>query len=86
MTTEMCGEKSNEITAVPALLDKLDIPGAIVTADAMSMQKAVIDKIRERGADFVIELKANQRSLRYGVEDSIKTHTPCVGAHGGASP
>lgn len=76
MATEMCGEKSNEITAVPALLDKLDIPGAIVTADAMSMQKAVIDKIRERSADFVIELKANQRSLRYGVEDSIKTHTP----------
>ena len=76
LATEMCGEKSNEITAVPALLDKLDIPGAIVTADAMSMQKAVIDKIRERSADFVIELKANQRSLRYGVEDSIKTHTP----------
>ena len=35
-----------------------------------------IDKIRDKGADFVIELKANQRSLRYGLEDSIKTATP----------
>lgn len=48
----------------------------IVCVDGKAMQKAVIDKIRERSADFVIELKANQRSLRYGVEDSIKTHTP----------
>ena len=50
--------------------------GCVVTADAMSFQKAIIDKIREKGADFVIELKANQRSLRYGLEDSIKTATP----------
>ena len=37
---------------------------------------AIIDKIRDKGADFVIELKANQRSLCYGLEDSIKTATP----------
>ena len=36
----------------------------------MSCQKAIIDKIRDKGGDFVIELKANQRSLRYGLEDS----------------
>ena len=42
----------------------------------MSCQKVIIDKIRDKGADFVIELKANQRSLRYGLEDSIKTATP----------
>ena len=57
-------------------MDKPDVSGCVVTADAMSFQKVIIDKIREKGADFVIELKANQRSLRYGLEDSIKTATP----------
>lgn len=76
LDTEMCHEKSNEITAVPELLDRLDIAGQIVTADAMSMQKGIIDKIREKGADFVIEVKANQRALRYGIEDRLKSHRP----------
>lgn len=76
LATEACQEKSNEITAVPLLLDKIDISGKVVTADAMSMQKDIIDRIRSKGGDFLIELKANQRSLRYGVEDSIKAVTP----------
>jgi len=76
LATDVCKEKSNEIKSVPRLLDKLDVSGCVVTADAMSFQKAIIDKIRDKGADFVIELKANQRSLRYGLEDSIKTTTP----------
>lgn len=42
----------------------------------MSFQKTIKDKIREKGGDFVIELKANQRSLRYGLEDGIKTASP----------
>lgn len=58
------------------LLEKLDIAGQIITADAMSMHKDIIDKIREKGADFIIELKANQPTLRYGVEDNIKSATP----------
>ncbi len=74
--TEACREKSNEITAVPLLLDKIDISGKVVTADAMSMQKDIIDRIRSKGGDFLIEHRANQRSLRYGVEDSIKAVTP----------
>lgn len=61
---------------MPRLLEKVDVSGCVVTADAMSFQKVIIDKIRDKGADFVIELKANQRSLRYGLEDSIKTATP----------
>ena len=61
---------------MPRLLDKLDVSGCVVTADAMSCQKGIIDKIRGKGGDFVIELKANQRSLRYGLEDSIKATTP----------
>lgn len=76
LATDICQEKSNEIKSVPRLLDKLDISGCIVTADAMSFQKTIIDKIREKGGDFVIELKANQRSLRYGLEDGIKTASP----------
>ncbi len=69
-------EKSNEIKAVPILIDKIDISGRIVTADAMSMQKDIIERIRTKGGDFLIELKANQRSPRYGVEDSLKEHIP----------
>ena len=76
LATEACQEKSNEITSVPVLLDRIDIRGHVITADAMSMQKAIVDKIREKGGDFVIELKANRRSLRYGIEDRIKSQAP----------
>ncbi len=76
LATEACEEKSNEIKAVPLLIDKIDISGKIVTADAMSMQKDIVDKIREKNGDFIIELKSNQRSLRYGVEDKIKELSP----------
>lgn len=76
LATEACQEKSNEIKAVPLLIDKIDVEGKIITADAMSMQKDIIDKIREKGGDFLIELKANQRTLRYGVEDRLGRHAP----------
>lgn len=76
LATQACMEKSNEIKAVPRLLDKIDINGKIVTADAMSMQKDIIDKIKAKGGDFIIELKANQRALRYGVEDGLKMSCP----------
>lgn len=71
LATVTCQEKSNEIKAVPQLIDKINITGKVVTADAMSMQKRIIDKIRKKGGDFLIELKANQPSLRYGVEDRL---------------
>ena len=76
LATEACHEKSNEIKAVPWLIDKIDVAGKVITADAMSMQKDIIDKIRKNGGDFLIELKANQRSLRYGIEDRIRTRKP----------
>ena len=56
-------EKSNEITAVPALLDLIDVEGSIVTADAMSCQKEITRKICDRQADYVIGLKENQPVL-----------------------
>ncbi len=76
LATEACREKSNEIKAIPRLIDKIDISGKTVTADAMSMQKDIIDRIRKNGGDFLIELKANQPSLRYGVEDRLKGQAP----------
>lgn len=76
LATEACHEKSNEIKAVPRLIDKIDVAGKILTADAMALQKDIVDKIRKKGGDFLIELKANQRSLRYGIEDRIRRRAP----------
>ena len=71
LATEMCDEKSNEIRAVPILLDKLNIARAIITADAMSCQKDIIDRIRKKDYDFLIEVKANQKTLLWGIEDRL---------------
>ena len=60
--------KSNEITAVPVLLDILDIKGSIITADAMNCQKTIVDKIVKKEADYVIRLKGNQGTLYSDVE------------------
>jgi len=62
-------EKTNEITAVPELLDLIDIEGAIVTADAMSCQKKIVKKIIENKADYTIGLKQNQLALYKDTED-----------------
>ena len=56
-------EKSNEITAVPELLETLRIKNSIITADAMSCQKGIVKTITEKGADYVIGLKKNQPGL-----------------------
>ncbi len=56
-------EKSNEITAVPELLDMLYLDNAIITADAMNCQKTIVEKIISENADYVIGLKNNQRLL-----------------------
>jgi predicted transposase YbfD/YdcC len=60
--------KSNEITAIPKLLDMLVVEGAIVTIDAMGCQRAIAQKIIEKKADYVFGLKGNQGSLRDDVE------------------
>lgn len=74
--TEMCEEKSNEIKAGPKLLDTVDISGTLVTADAMSCQKGIVSTIRERGADYLIGLKANQKSLLWDAEDRLAELAP----------
>ncbi|MBS4023526.1 MAG: ISAs1 family transposase [Dethiobacter sp.] len=66
-------EKSNEITAIPELLDQLFIEGCIVTIDAMGLQKKIVKKIvHENKADYVINLKGNQETLRQEVEEYFK--------------
>jgi predicted transposase YbfD/YdcC len=56
-------EKSNEITAIPALLRLLDVTGAVVTIDAMGCQKEIAKTITEQGADYVLALKDNHPTL-----------------------
>lgn len=65
-------KKSNEITAVPELLDLIDIEGAIVTADAMSCQKKIVSKIVEKEADYVIAVKGNQHVLYEDAKESLQ--------------
>jgi len=55
--------KSNEITAIPQLLDLLDLHGALVTIDAMGCQKAIAQKIIDGGGDYVLTVKDNQEHL-----------------------
>ena len=61
-------EKSNEIVAIPKLLDMLAIEGAIVTIDAMGCQRDIAAKIIDKKADYVLALKGNQGTLREDVE------------------
>ncbi len=58
-----CEDKSNEITAIPKLLEMLELEGCIVTIDAMGTQVEIAEKIREKKADYILSLKANQPSL-----------------------
>src|SRR5271166_3652489 len=55
--------KSNEITAIPELLDMLNLEGAIVSIDAMGTQKEIARRIVDKGAEYVLALKGNQTSL-----------------------
>jgi predicted transposase YbfD/YdcC len=66
-----CAEKSNEITAIPELLQLVDIKGSIITIDAMGTQKAIAATIIDRGADYVLALKGNQETLHQAVIDHI---------------
>jgi predicted transposase YbfD/YdcC len=62
-------EKSNEITAIPELLQILELEGCIVTIDAMGCQKEIAAQIIEQKADYVLSLKGNQGTLHKDVED-----------------
>ena len=69
---EKTAEKSNEITAIPELLEVLDIKGCIVTIDAMGCQTAIATKIIKKKGDYVLALKGNQSGLYEEVKDFFK--------------
>ena len=64
-------QKSNEITAIPQLLDQIDVKGTIVTIDAAGCQKKIAQKILDGGGDYVLALKGNQETLFQSVQDWI---------------
>jgi predicted transposase YbfD/YdcC len=63
--------KSNEITAIPELLELLDLHGAIVTIDAMGCQKAIASKIVERGGHYLLVAKDNQPTLVNNIQEAL---------------
>jgi predicted transposase YbfD/YdcC len=67
-------EKSNEITAIPKLLEMIDISGALVTIDAMGCQTEIAKKIVAEGADYCLAVKGNQPTLHQGIVDFFEDH------------
>jgi predicted transposase YbfD/YdcC len=65
-------EKSNEITAIPKLLDALALSGTVVTIDAMGCQRSIAAKIVAKQADYILAVKDNQGSLLDGIKDSFR--------------
>jgi predicted transposase YbfD/YdcC len=63
--------KSNEITAIPELLDLLDIHGAFVTIDAMGCQRAIAQQIIDQGGDYLLTVKENQEHLLADIQQSL---------------
>jgi predicted transposase YbfD/YdcC len=63
-----CDVKSNEITAMPKLLELLDLKGAVVSADAMHCQRQTAEDIVEKGGDYLLQVKDNQRSLHENLQ------------------
>jgi predicted transposase YbfD/YdcC len=75
--------KSNEITAIPALLEVLELAGCVVTIDAMGTQPEIAQTIVDQQADYVLALKENQSGLYQDVEATFEeadelafTHVP----------
>jgi len=67
-------EKSNEITAIPELLDNIEIKGAVVTIDAAGCQREIAKKIIDGKGDYVFSLKGNQGKLHAAVSDYVTEH------------
>jgi predicted transposase YbfD/YdcC len=67
-------EKSNEITAIPLVLDLVDVQGAVVTIDAMGCQKEIARDIVTRGGDYVLPVKGNHSKLEDAVHEVFSHH------------
>lgn len=88
-------EKSNEITAIPELLERIDVKGALVTIDAMGCQKPIAEKILAAQGDYVLAVKDNQPKLHEAIRDLFsdeqqsvlvkqphRQHQTCEESHG----
>ena len=71
-------EKSNEIVAIPALLDMMAIEGAVVTIDAMGCQRTIAKKIIDKKADFILALKGNQGACMKTSRSSSQSKRPRI--------
>lgn len=69
-------DKSNEVTAIPELLDLITVKGCTVTIDAMGCQKKIASKIIERQADYILMVKDNQEALKEQLEKVFNIQTP----------
>ncbi len=77
MGQQKCYEKSNEITAIPRLLDMFLVDGSVITLDAMGCQRDIASKIIRKKADYILALKGNQGNLYKEVRDLFdKVDTP----------
>ena len=69
-------DKENEITAIPQLLDKIDVEDAVVSIDAIGTQRSIVDKIIEKKGHYFLGVKDNQPALKEVVEDAFLFHKP----------
>jgi predicted transposase YbfD/YdcC len=66
-------EKSNEVTAIPALLDLIDVKRALVTIDAAGTQTAIAEKIVKKGGDYLLAVKGNQPTLHHAIIEHFES-------------
>jgi predicted transposase YbfD/YdcC len=66
--------KSNEITAIPKLLEMLELAGSLITIDAMGCQTEIVEEIVKAKADYVLAVKGNQPTLHQGIVDFFEDH------------
>lgn len=72
-------DKSNEITAIPELLDLLDIEGATITIDAIGTQADIVNKIVNKGGHYVLPVKDNQRILKKEIKSQFDSYNNLLG-------
>ncbi len=88
LAQQCVSEKSNEITAIPALLDMLAIESCVVTIDAMGCQRDIAQKILDKGAHYILMVKDNQKNLKqqiakvFTLENPSHSHTQTDMGHG----
>jgi predicted transposase YbfD/YdcC len=70
---EAVEEKSNEITAIPALIERLDLEGALISIDAMGCNSSIAQSILDANADYVLAVKDNQPTLHADIESYFET-------------